>query len=436
MRLHIHEIAKACNGKAVNAANISVSSVCTDSRRVTPGAVFFALRGPRYDGHAYIEAAFEKGAVCAVTEKTLHTGFPYILVEDAQQALLALAAHYRGLFPRVKVIGITGSAGKTTTKDIIASVLAQQYKTKKTMGNFNNHIGVPLTLFSLEGGDEAIVVEMGMNHAGEIRLLSQAARPDIAVITNIGDSHIENFGSRDGILQAKMEIIEGLKPDGLLIVNGDDPLLKRGYACKTLYCHMDVSSIIPLGLRGTRYHYKGQGINIPLPGEHMVSNALLAVAVGETLGLSPAQIARGIESFTPSENRMAFVEIGGMQVINDSYNASPASVKAAISVMQGLENRRVCILGDMLELGTHAEALHREVGIYAAQQGVNLITIGTLARHIAEGYMTHSKYKAMHFSDKQGFLDKWRDILEPGDVVLLKASNAMAFNEILEGLRT
>jgi UDP-N-acetylmuramoyl-tripeptide--D-alanyl-D-alanine ligase len=433
-RLSVYEIAEACKGRLVNPVNVSASSVCTDSRKIEPGAVFFALRGPNFDGHAFAEASFEKGAVCAVVESEIHTGFPHIVVGNTQRALLDLAAYYRRLFPGVTVIGITGSAGKTTTKDLTASVMSQGFKTKKTDGNFNNHIGVPLTLFGLDEGDEVIVVEMGMNHAGEIRELSLAAAPDIAVITNIGDSHIENFENREGIFRAKMEITDGLKANGVLIVNGDDPLLNKNDRHKTILCHIDKTSVVPLGLDGVRYHYKGQGINIPLPGEHMISNTLLAAAVGETMGLTLRQIAKGIESFTPSPDRMSFIQANGMQIINDSYNANPASMKAAISVLKDIKGRRVCILGDMFELGRHAEPLHREVGVYAALQGVNLITIGPLAKHAADGYETAGNYKAVRFPDKSSFLLAWRDMLEPGDTVLLKASNGMAFNEVLEGL--
>jgi UDP-N-acetylmuramoyl-tripeptide--D-alanyl-D-alanine ligase len=435
MRLGIDKIAKACKGRVVNETDNWVSGISTDSRTLKPGDAFFALSGPNFDGHLYINEAFNKGAVCAIVSNEAISGYPLIIAEDTSRALLDLAACYRRLYAHVKVVAVTGSAGKTTTKDMIASVLSQKYKIKKTEGNYNNHIGVPLTLFQLEEGDEAIVVEMGMNHAGEIHKLSMAATPDIAVITNIGDAHIENFENREGILQAKLEITDGLHENGLLIVNGDDALLNNKYNFKTIYCHMRDTVIEPLGMAGSRFTLGDRLAHLKLPGGHMVMNALLAAAVGEALGLDPAQIVKGIENFNPSDNRMEFITVHGMQIINDSYNANPSAMKAAIQSMEGIKTRRVCVLGDMFELGGHAEALHREVGRFTAEQGAILVAVGNLARYMADGYMELKRDGLFYFPDKNSFLAVWPDILRPGDTVLVKASNGMGFTEIIEALK-
>jgi UDP-N-acetylmuramoyl-tripeptide--D-alanyl-D-alanine ligase len=314
---------------------------------------------------------------------------------------------------------------------MVASVLSQKYKTQKTIGNHNNHIGVPLTLFQLQDDDEVIVVEMGMNHAGEISVLSQAAAPDIAVITNIGDAHIENFENREGILRAKLEITDGLKPNGVFIVNGDDPLLSK--QSNAIKCRLDEALVAPLGIEGSQYTYGDTTLHIPQPGKHMVMNALLAAKVGELLGLTPEQIKDGIAAFTPSENRMEVISAHGMKIINDAYNANPSAMKATLEILQYADGRKVAILGDMFELGDRAQALHREVGLFAAEQGVTLIAIGTLAKHMADAYNEVSQ-SALHFPDKAAFLSQWKAILKPGDTVLIKASNGMAFMEIVKEL--
>jgi UDP-N-acetylmuramoyl-tripeptide--D-alanyl-D-alanine ligase len=412
MKLAFNEIAKACNGSANNSEGY-VTSITTDSRKVSPGAAFVALYGPTFDGHGYVAQAAEQGAVCALVEKETKApeGFPLIRVASTHQALLDLAAYFRYLHAQVKIVAVTGSAGKTTTKDIIASVLSQQYKTQKTKGNFNNHIGMPLTVFQLKPDTEVMVLEMGMNHAGEISVLSRAAAPDIAVITNIGDAHIENLGSRENILKAKLEILEGLPESGVVVLNGDDPLLAplasglRERFARVLLPSLknpesgpvSLSDIVELGIDGTRcrLHINNQfgPLHIPLPGEHMLSNALTAAAVGEALGLSVQQIANGIAAFAPSGDRMAFIEANGLHIVNDIYNANPSSMKAAISMLKGIEStRRVCVLGDMFELGSHAENLHREVGRHAGQQGIDLlVTIGPMAWFIKEGFSSGRK---------------------------------------------
>jgi UDP-N-acetylmuramoyl-tripeptide--D-alanyl-D-alanine ligase len=495
MRLGIRAVLEACGGRLLNGvpdwAEIVITSVCTDSRKLgtnspaarsgtappyRTGALFVPLIGDNFDGHDYIVRAMEAGAAAALTEKPDFSGpnqitFPLIFVPSTRKALMDLAAYYRRRH-NVKVVAVTGSAGKTTAKEMIASILSQRYKTKKTMGNFNNDIGLPLSVFQLEPEDEALVLEMGMNHANEITALSKAGAPDIAVITHIGDAHIENFENREGILRAKLEITDGLREGGTVIVNGDDPLLTGPVAVEktrpfnTLYPNRtNIINTEPLGLTATRCHFSINGRDIrftlPLPGNHMVMNALLAAATGIEMGLAPEEITRGLEGLEMPGGRLSIMDINGMTVINDAYNANPASMKEAIRVLtrEGADeahpsptetdaavspakkplSRRVCILGDMNELGHVSEARHRELGIFAAASGIDLlITVGTMARWVHDGYLsaTDRVFSALYFPDVAAFLAQWRALLFPGDIILIKASRGMAFERIVDELQT
>ena len=426
-KMRIDEVCKATRGIPCGLdKSLIIEGVSTDSRSDVTGKLFIPIVGDTFDGHDYIEKAIENGAVCALTEQKQKDGL--IKVDSTRQALIDLAVNDRSHFTG-PVVAITGSAGKTTTKEIIASVLSQKYKTLKTVGNFNNDIGLPLTLLGRKKEHEAMVLEMGMNHLGEIRVLSKIGRPDICLITNIGDAHIENLGSREGILKAKSEIFEGMKQGGTVILNGDDPLLaalpKVPHAKKTIYCSMnDVCNIKHMGLPGTTCEIYGTPVKVPLPGAHMIMNAIMAFAVGRELGVTPQQIAEGIKAFKPPGHRMAITEANGMTVVNDAYNASPSSMKAAIDIMCEIEGRKVCILGDMLELGDFAQALHEEVGDYAAAKKMDLlIAIGPLSKHMR---------RAVYFETKEAFLAKWHQYLKQGDTVLIKASRGMALESIAE----
>ena len=485
MKFSLQEIVEATKGRLYGQGNgqgedVQVTGVSTDSRSDVAGCLFVPITGPAFDGHDYIEKAFEKGAICALTEhepeyESKNELFPLIKVSSTRQALIDLAAYDRNNFSG-PVVAITGSAGKTTTKEIIASVLSQKYKTLKTQGNFNNDIGLPLTLLEREEDHEAMVLEMGMNHLGEIRILSKIGKPDICLITNIGDAHIENLGSREGILQAKSEIFEGMGQGGTVILNGDDPLLaalpKVPHAGRTVYCYktesaaqkegnwISVSMIDYLGVNGTscniswqtegsaKYPTGNMQVYIPLPGDHMVMNGLMAFAVGLELGLNPAEIAAGIKEFKPPGHRMAITEVRGMTVVNDSYNASPSSMKAAVDMLtDSLKEdgrRKVCIFGDMFELGEYGEALHKEVGQYAAAKKVDLlIAVGPLSRHMYEAFTEaeagihrerdrKSHGTGVYFQTKEAFIAEWQDYLQPGDTVLIKASRGMALESIAE----
>ncbi|MCL1846059.1 MAG: UDP-N-acetylmuramoyl-tripeptide--D-alanyl-D-alanine ligase [Defluviitaleaceae bacterium] len=450
MNIKISEIVAATGGRLLNEDTGEVAtSVSTDTRTIEIGALFVPIAGPSFDGHDYIGAAAEKGAICALTERQnapTDMDIPLIYVGSTRRALLDLAHFYR-MKHDVKVVAIAGSAGKTTTKDMIAEVLSQRFKTKRTIKNFNNAIGMPLSVFRAAPGDEVLVLEMGMNHAGEVRELSLAAAPDIAVITNIGDEHMENFQNREGVLHANLEIADGLREGGTIILNGDDPLLTSEIAARKVaafVAHYPGEKNIRLSAPGARqetrckFHWRGADIDItvPVPGAHMVQNALLATVVGLEMGVTPAEIARAFENFKPPEGRLNIFHTRGMTVIDDVYNANPASVSEAIKVLCGNEGRRVAILGDMNELGNIAEARHREIGEFAAQNGVDLlIAIGELSRYIYEGFArAGGNGTGIHFETAADFAPD--EFLKNGDTVLVKASRGMEFEKIVAKIKS
>ncbi|MCL1787978.1 MAG: UDP-N-acetylmuramoyl-tripeptide--D-alanyl-D-alanine ligase [Defluviitaleaceae bacterium] len=442
MHLTIQDIAQATNGHVINPTETTITSISTDTRKITPGALFIPIAGENFDGHDYIPTAAQNGAVCALTERPdIAVDIPLILVPSTRRALMDLAAYYRRMHD-VKVVAITGSAGKTTTKDMIYHILARKYKTKKTLGNFNNDIGLPLSIFQLEPDDQALVLEMGMNHAMEIHELSLVGAPDIAVITHIGDAHIENFENREGILHAKLEIVDGLKPGGIVVLNGDDPLLTGPIATEkvrdfhALYpSSQNIVSAETVGLQETAAHFHWQGqdicLTVPLPGAHMVMNALLAVAVGTAMGVSPQEISQGFNDFIPPGGRLSVENIGGMTVINDAYNANPAAMKESLKILASQPGRKVAILGDMNELGHVSEERHLEIGAYAAEKGIDLVVaIGPQARFIYDG-MDDATIR-QYYPTVDDFLPELQALLQPDDTILVKASRGMAFERIIE----
>jgi UDP-N-acetylmuramoyl-tripeptide--D-alanyl-D-alanine ligase len=448
MKLELQEIISACGGRLLNGVPLakSITGISTDTRKIEAGALFIPLKGDYFDGHDYIAQAAENGAICVLTERQntpTDMDIPLIYVSSTRRALMDIADHCRRMH-KIKVIAITGSAGKTTTKDMIADILSQKYKTKRTIKNFNNDIGMPLSVFQLEHDDEALVLEMGMNHAGEIRELSLVGAPDIAVITHIGDAHIENFENREGILRAKLEITDGLRTGGTIILNGDDPLLTGKIAAEKISrfnalfpSSENIIKAEPLGFMETRCHFHWRGkdirITVPVPGMHMVMNALLACVAAVELGVSPEQIAAAFEKFTPPEGRLNVLKINGMTVINDVYNANPASMREAIKILSHTAARRVAVLGDIFELGNTAEARHREIGEFAAEAGVSqLIAIGTMAKWIFDEYTNIAQdRRAIYYKTLAEFLLDWQSVLQPNDVVLIKASNSMDFSKIV-----
>ena len=438
MKLTINEIANAIGGEVfIPIPTINITSICAESRNIKKGCLFIPIRGERFDGHDYINEAIKKGALCVLSEKKL-TNIPYIYVKSTKDALLALASYYLSIH-NTKIIGITGSAGKTTTKDMLASVLSQRYKTKKTIGNFNNDIGMPLSIFNLEQDDEIIVLEMGMNHAGEIHRLSKAAKPDIAIITMIGDAHIENFKNRVGILHAKLEILDGLK--STIILNGDDILLtseianKKAEPFKKFYpCKKNIISQKSLGLTGTSCRININNneidINIPIPGVHMIQNALLAITCALELGITPEEIKKGFDTLKPADNRLNIIKTDNFTIINDIYNASPPAMEEALKVLTKGQGKKIAILGDMLELGHASKETHTNLGSFAKTCNIDfLICIGTDAKYIYTGF--NDKSKSIYFKDIDSFLQEYKIYLPKDCTVLVKAARGMAFERIV-----
>jgi len=446
--LTLAAVTQACGGRLYGdaASDLLVTAVRVDSRLVEDGCLFVPLRGERVDGHDYVETAYDRGAVCCLSEVRLATARPYIAVASCAQALKDLAEYYRSTCD-VPVVAVTGSAGKTTTKEMIAAVLGTRLNVLKTVGNHNNEVGLPLTIFDLSDDHDVAVLEMGMNHAGEIHALSRIARPEVAVLTNIGLAHIEYLGSRQAILAAKSEVFDYMPAGGRVFVNGDDDLLATvapaGLTVTTYGVgrHNDVrcDRVVDLGLAGTacdiRFDDGSVGVQIPAPGRHMVANALAAAAVGRAFGLAGDDIARGIAAYTPVSRRMNIVHLDGLTVIDDSYNANPAAMEAALAVLAGAGGRTVCVLGDMLELGQDAAAYHQQVGRCAARLGIDLILCaGGLAQNYAIGAAGGPGAVAA-FPDQAALLAELGDWIKSGDTVLVKASLGMGFDQTVAGLK-
>ena len=433
-----------CGSEA--ALDAVITGVTSDSRTAGPGALFIALKGSRVDGHSFMADCLKKGAVACLTEREPAADeCPAIWVDSTLRATGALAAWHRGRFD-IPVIGITGSVGKTTTKEMVAAVLSQRYSTHKTQKNLNNELGVPWTLMRLDDGHQVSVVEMGISDFGEMRRLTRMVRPTIAVFSVIGDAHLEFLGDRKGVLRAKGEIFEGMSADGLAVLNGDDPLLRE---CRPDMRRVTYGLSEGCDVRGEDVWHRGEDgmgltirhpggafqVQIPAFGTHLAYAALAAAAVGLELGLTGDEIARGIAQYQTVGDRARVIHTADMTVVSDCYNANPNSCHAAVdSLMQLQGARRVCILGDMLELGPRSESLHREVGEYAAKAGVDLVVgCGPLARCIAEG-AREAGGEALYFPDKPGLLAALHEIIKPGDCVLVKASHSMAFETFVEAL--
>jgi len=456
--LSVGEISAAVGGKILNCdENKIVLNVSTDSRNILKGDLFIPLKGDNFDGHEFINTAFEKGAVCVLSEIDTDTQKPYIKVDNTKKALADLAEYYRSLFD-IFVVAVTGSVGKTTTKDIIYSVLKQKFNTVKTEGNFNNEIGVPLTIFRIDESTQAAVIEMGMNHFDEIHRLCKIVKPDAAVITNIGYSHIENLGSREGILKAKCEIFDFLKEGGIKILNGDDDMLMTLREKEKNTCFYGITNcmhnendfyadeIDERGIDGIgfRIHKSNESffVNMKTPGRHMVLNALSAAAIGDYYNLNFEQIKNGIERFEHTKMRMDIIKTDKYTIINDVYNANPVSMKAAIDVLSESSLRKVCVLGDMFELGGFAPKLHFEVGEYAFRKKINVIVcIGEIAENIYKGAL---KETGLHNSDIENifyfrtqdeFFAEIENILKNNDIILVKASRGMKFEKTVEKIK-
>lgn len=449
--LSIENIIPAVHGTyhgAFGLLNREVSFITTDSREAGEGCLFAAIKGARSDGHDYVNQAFAQGALCVIVERLPESAAgPAIVVKSTEEALKALAAFYRAQFG-IPVLGITGSVGKTTTKEMVASVLSQRLNTLKTEKNFNNELGVPLTLFRMNDEHEAAVIEMGINHFGEMRRLTNIAMPDMALFTNVGFSHLEFLENREGVLRAKAEILEGMPRDGVVFVCGDDNLLRdmdcRGRV-KIMYgttpdCDVYADGVKRLGIAGSECDIVSGDRRIRAKiaafGAHMVYAVLAGAAVGIHMGLTDEEISAGIAAYAPVGSRARVVDTGYCTIIDDSYNANPNSVVSAIASMEGVEGRRVCILGDMLELGPDTKKLHYSVGQAAAEAGVELLlTSGKLSEHICIGAReTDPDIIAWYFPHKGELIAALPAMIRRGDTVLVKASRGMKFEDVVKAL--
>ena len=424
----LKNITAACHGTFHGDSSFlekEITGVAIDSRKAAPGFLFVPLKGARVDGHTFIPQVMEQGALATLTEEDPSSlTCPCIHVESCEKALRDIAAFYRMQLD-IKVVGITGSVGKTSTKETIASVLSRKYNVLKTEGNFNNGIGLPLTIFNLTEEHEVAVLEMGIDHFGEMHELASISQPDICVITNIGLAHMENLGSRDGILKAKTEV-QGKKP---VFFGLSDQL--DAYA----------DGIVSQGLRGTDavLHLPLGEINvhIPVPGNHMVYNALAGACVGMKLGLTLKEIQTGISSLKTIAGRTNLIDTGSLLIIDDCYNANPVSMKSSLDVLSTATGRTVAVMGDMYELGDKENELHYNTGAHAAEIGIDVICcIGELSHHAYEGAKACAKSSAvLYFKTKQDFLEKIRNVVKKDDTILVKASHGMEFPEIIDVLR-
>ncbi len=453
----INEIVQATGGQLIcGNGKDEVLDVVTDSRKIGDRLFFVPLIGERFDGHDFISQAFENGAIGCVTEKDLSIDVKeksIIKVENTLLAFQAIARCYRNKF-QIPFVGITGSVGKTTTKDMIACVLEQKFNILKTKGNFNNEIGLPLTVFRLQKKHQIGLTEMGMSGFGEISRLVSIVKPDIAVITNIGLSHIEKLGSQENILKAKLEVLEGLNKNGLVLLNGDDPLLyglKKRLPFKTVYfgIHNKESDLLAHDIvfndeAGSSFNIcingKKHGMHLPVMGEHNIYNALVAIAIGLEYDMEIAEIMEGLITFKAGNMRLNIFESKGIKIINDCYNASPASMNAALKILKDMKhiNRKIAILGDMLEMGEWAPKAHEEVGKEVLKNKIDfLITVGYYGKSIANAAIQEGmlQEKVVHYSTNDevtGFLDHF---LQTGDCVLVKGSRGMKMETISEHIK-
>lgn len=446
MELTLKEIATACGGSLLCGDESTViHNISTDTRTISTGMLFIPLKGESFDGHKFIDTAVQKGAGAILTELDGEYAVPVVKVDDTRLAMGKIAAYYLAKL-NIPTVAVTGSVGKTTTKDMLASVLSQHFNVYKTQGNLNNDIGVPLTIFSLLPEHTAAVIEMGMNHFNEISYLANIVKPDIAVITNVGVSHIENLGSREGILKAKCEIFEGLKEGGTAIVNGDNDMLAtlRDKVDNLVFFGTNPSfelyadNIKERGIDGIdcTIHSGGTAFDVSIhtPGRHMVSNALAAAGAGFALGMSADEIKCGIESFEPTKMRMDIIRTGKLTIINDVYNSNPVSAKAAVDVLAAAQGKRCAILGDMFELGDYAADLHCDLGRYTAEKGIDeIICIGEISKNMYNGAKSIREDGVHYFAAVEDFFKS--SVITEGMTVLVKASRGMHFEKITDRLK-
>ncbi|MDV3426783.1 MAG: UDP-N-acetylmuramoyl-tripeptide--D-alanyl-D-alanine ligase [Bacillota bacterium] len=448
-KISIEEILKAIDGKLIkDGKSNNFSEVFIDSRKKARDGIFFGLKGEKVNGSKYAAMASENGASLVIIDEMtadiekVKDYSSVILVKDAKEALKNLAKYYRGCL-KIKVVGITGSNGKTSTKDLAAAVLSSRFKVLKTEGNFNNEIGLPLTVFKLDNSYDAAVLEMGMSNLGEIHSLTDIARPDIGIITNIGVSHLQNLKTRENILKAKLEITDFFKKENTLIINGDNDLLKDYTddkfsiikAGKEKYnnIYADDIKLLENGVSFSVYEdgkYMDR-VFIDSLGEHSVTNSILAAALGRKMGLTYTEIKKGLKNSDKTKMRLEVIDKTNYKIVNDCYNASPDSMKAAIDVIKSFKGRKIAVLGTMLELGENSGKMHREVGRYAKENGADmLLATGDFKDEYFNGF-GNGCYTFSNKSDLALFL---KDNISQDDVILIKASRGMKFETIIEEL--
>ena len=427
--------------------NDRITGVSADSRYVEEGSLFVCIRGTRVDGHDFAKDAVEIGkASCRLAEKELNDGYPYVLVDSTTQAIKALAAYYRSLLT-IPVIGIVGSVGKTTAKEMTADVLSRKFCVLKTPANLNNELGVPLTLLSICEEHEAAVIEMGISDFGEMRRLAEMVRPDICVMTSIGYCHLEKLCDLQGVLQAKSEVFESMEPDAIAVVNGDDAMLRDfDPGIRKVTFGLDenndyrAENVENLGFSGISCDICDEKICvftlIPAFGTHIVYGALAAAAVGRILGVDGEDVMRGIAEYRPVGGRANVIDTGYITVIDDCYNANPNSMSASLKSLCSLKGKRCAILGDMNELGSDSNELHRQMGVYAADKKIDLlICVGEASEHIYNGYISADGQNGYYFKTKEELYPQLPGFFNKKDIVLVKASHGMAFEDIVEELR-
>jgi UDP-N-acetylmuramoyl-tripeptide--D-alanyl-D-alanine ligase len=450
--LDLQTLANFADGSTAACEGLFVSRVVTDSRQAQPGDLFVALKGQNYDAHDFLPQVIASGATACLVQKGRALSSDtcaMVEVEDTLSGLQALARGYRSLLHPI-IIGLTGSNGKTSTKDLTAAVMSCQMRTRATLGNLNNHIGVPLTLLSLEEEDECGIIEMGMNHAGEIKTLVDIALPDAAIVTNVGMAHIEHLGSQDAIAWEKGTLPANVHSQGIVVLNADDrytPLIARHCQATVYQAGLTAGDVRAFDLRTTaegtffRLDFSGEVVDafLPILGEHMVGNATLAACMGWAHGISPADISAALSSARLTGGRMELKNINGIQFIDDAYNANPDSMKAGLTALAKLQNRgrRIAVLGRMGELGPHAIEGHHSVGRHAALAGIHAIfTVGDEAALISQAAEAAGLKESQNFPTHEACAAHLKALLQPGDVVLIKGSRSAGMEKVLTHFQT
>ena len=449
LELNLQEIVKATKGALLKEADVKeIKAVSTDTRKIEEGTMFIALKGENFNGNNYVLDAFNKGAKIAIVDEVkcdlneLKEDVALIKVQNTGRALMDLAKFYREKLG-LKVVGITGSAGKTSTKDLVAAVLSDKYKVFKTKGNFNNEIGLPLMILELDSTYDVAILEMGMRGLGQIKELAEIASPDLGIITNIGISHIEILKTRENILKAKMEIATFFDKNNTLVVWGNDDFLGALPEAQYKIVKTGVGENFEIGAKNIALEelsskftvYDGEKeeeFSLDMPGEHNISNLMLGIAIAKELGVSFEEMKRGLKNIEATSMRLELIKKDGFAILNDCYNSSPVAVKSAIDVMKNIEGkRRIAVLGTMRELGHKSEEAHMEIGKYAKENGIEkVLCFGDFSENIKEGYGEGCTV----YENKEELIKDLLNIICEGDIILVKASRSLKFEEITKAL--